>query len=292
MRLAIIGVGRWGKNLLNAFNKQAEVAAVCYQNSSETDQWMKKNHPATAKKSLDEILADASISAVVIATPPVVHKEIAVKALEAGKDVFIEKPVGLTAAETVAVNEAAKANKRILMSGYIYLYNPAWKKMTELLAQRDEKPKYLAMQWFKWGSFITPIEQNLLCHDIAYAISAFPNVTACRVVHSQGHVSKSDELFTTMSSGSATIATSYINRFSDVKKKLVTVVGNKGSRFIIEDERLYEYKDGTLASVAEEKETALDRECKVFLEALKTRKAPATDGAFAVRVRELLDLLT
>lgn len=124
LRVAVIGTGRWGKNLVRVFCSlaQAELVSVC-----DVDPVTLAALETRAERVTDyrHILDDRRIDAVVIATPPHTHADLAVASFEAGKHVFVEKPMALCSADAWRVVRAAeKAGKRGMV-GYVMLHHPA-----------------------------------------------------------------------------------------------------------------------------------------------------------------------
>ena len=81
-----------------------------------------------------DLVRDASVDVVDICLPPHLHEEVALAALQAGKHVFCEKPLGLTAAECDAMVAAAKAAGRQLFAGHVLPFLPEYAKARELIA--------------------------------------------------------------------------------------------------------------------------------------------------------------
>ena len=92
-KVAVIGAGHWGKNIVRNFAALKALAAVVDQDRL-TAQTLCATHGGAAA-SFEDVLADVSITAVAVATPAVLHHHIAKAALEAGKHVFVEKPLAL-----------------------------------------------------------------------------------------------------------------------------------------------------------------------------------------------------
>jgi predicted dehydrogenase len=137
--LAVVGAGYWGKKLLSKFLRSDEgrVRAVCDvhpEHRAEIRQTY-PNIPATT--CYDEILADPTIAAVVLATPPATHFCLARKALEAGKHVWIEKPLALSMEEGCNLVGLSEAKGAVLFVDHTFLYDPAIRKIRELIAGGD-----------------------------------------------------------------------------------------------------------------------------------------------------------
>ena len=124
--LALVGIGYWGKNLARNFHALGVLHTICDTNI-ELLQANKEKYPDVALTTdLDSLLTNDAISSLAIAAPAIQHYELARKALLAGKDVFVEKPICLTVREAEELVAFAK-NACILMVGHICTTIPACK---------------------------------------------------------------------------------------------------------------------------------------------------------------------
>jgi myo-inositol 2-dehydrogenase / D-chiro-inositol 1-dehydrogenase len=117
----MIGVGNRGSLLLRNVLAQPDVkvAAICDIKPDRLDRAATaaaRDNPATVSD-YRKILDRKDITAVFIATPPYLHSEMVVAALKAGKNVYCEKPIGVTPAQVRAVVEAARASKTVFTAG-------------------------------------------------------------------------------------------------------------------------------------------------------------------------------
>jgi Oxidoreductase family, NAD-binding Rossmann fold len=118
----VVGAGNWGKNLIANFHALDALAGVVEVDST-LRQRVENNYPDLAiYTDFQQALIETSATGIVIATPAPTHSELAMRALAAGKDVFVEKPMTLTMAEAQALAEYADSSDRVLM---VYYYiNP------------------------------------------------------------------------------------------------------------------------------------------------------------------------
>lgn len=125
LRTCQVGCGYWGPNLLRnvAANTKAELAGICELDPATLERFGERHPGATLFKSFEDVLADDTIEAVVLATPSSLHAEQARLALEAGKHAMVEKPLAETAAEALALAELSEAKGLTLMVGHTFLYN-------------------------------------------------------------------------------------------------------------------------------------------------------------------------
>ena len=107
INLGVIGVGMYGKVLINAFQKDPRAEVTWVNSASEVTTRSAADQFLVKKWTLDycDVLSDPAVDAVVIATPPYLHKEVFMAALEAGKHVLIEKPLTISAEEARQMSE-------------------------------------------------------------------------------------------------------------------------------------------------------------------------------------------
>ena len=132
-RVAHVGVGGWGKNVVRVAGEIAELAWVCDADEGRQAEYAARYPSARVSGSLDDALADPSVEAVVIATPVPTHHALARQALLAGKHVFVEKPPAMTGAEMEELVAIAQREGRVLMPGHLLLYHPGLRKVKELV---------------------------------------------------------------------------------------------------------------------------------------------------------------
>ena len=127
VRVAVVGLGYWGPNLVRNLHElpEAELACVC-DTRPEALAKLRSRYPAVPRRrKFDRILADKSVEAVVIATPVGTHYKLAAAALEAGKHVFVEKPLAPSSEEAADLVQLARSLGLVLMVGHTFLYSPA-----------------------------------------------------------------------------------------------------------------------------------------------------------------------
>ncbi|MDX6370116.1 MAG: hypothetical protein QOE36_1125 [Gaiellaceae bacterium] len=126
VRIAVVGLGYWGPNLVRNLHEleEAEVAYICDLDTASLDK-IGRRYPAIPRTTdFAEVLARPDVDAVAIATPVSTHHRLAAAALEAGKHVFVEKPLAASAAEAEDLIELASRHGRMLMPGHTFLYSP------------------------------------------------------------------------------------------------------------------------------------------------------------------------
>jgi predicted dehydrogenase len=136
-KVGLAGLGYWGPNLARNFDELAELAWLCDLSDEQRARISSRYPDARLTANFDEMLADDSVDAVVVATPVVTHAELAKRALEAGKHVLVEKPPALTAGEVEELVATAEANERVLMPGHLLLYHPGVARLKELISSGE-----------------------------------------------------------------------------------------------------------------------------------------------------------
>ncbi|HEX5469804.1 MAG TPA: Gfo/Idh/MocA family oxidoreductase [Gaiellaceae bacterium] len=126
VRVGVVGLGYWGPNLVRNLHEipEAEVVAVC-DGRPEALEKIGRRYPALSlHERLDELLASPELEAVAIATPVSTHHHLAAGALEAGKHVFVEKPLAASSIEASDLVDRARLNGLVLMPGHTFVYSP------------------------------------------------------------------------------------------------------------------------------------------------------------------------
>lgn len=135
LRTAVVGYGYWGPNLVRNVMERPELefAGLCELDPERVAAFLGRYVGHPVYRSLNEILVDDSIDAVVVATPPRTHHGIVRAALEAGKHVLVEKPLATTSADAVDLIEIAAAKGLTLMPGHTFVYSPPVNKVKDLI---------------------------------------------------------------------------------------------------------------------------------------------------------------
>jgi len=135
VRIGLVGLGRWGQNLLRNF---AATPDADLRWASDVDEQrlveLSPRYPAVRfTASVEELLNDPELEAIVVATPVPTHLEMALKVLAAGKDVMVEKPMTWRASEAHELRDAVAESGRLLMVGHLLRFHPAVEKLRELI---------------------------------------------------------------------------------------------------------------------------------------------------------------
>ena len=132
VRVAVVGCGAWGRNLVRTHAALGSLVAVVDPVPAVAQ--AQAEAYGVAARSFAAVVADTEIDALVIAAPAIDHARLAIEALEAGKHVFVEKPLALTVPDAEKVVAVAEANGRLVMVGHLLQYHPAFLKLKELVS--------------------------------------------------------------------------------------------------------------------------------------------------------------
>jgi UDP-2-acetamido-3-amino-2,3-dideoxy-glucuronate N-acetyltransferase len=311
--LALIGAGYWGKNLARNFHQLGALALVCDASDDILGQQAQACPGIRTTKLFDDVLSDASISRVAIAAPAARHYDLAWRALEAGKDVFVEKPLALDSAEGESLNKLAEEKGLILMVGHLLQYHPCVRAIQKLLAQGElGKLQYITSNRLNLGKIRR--EENALWsfapHDLSVILSLvggeLPDQVRC-IGEAFLNSGVADVTLTTMRFPGGVNAHVHVSWINPFKEQKLTVVGSH-AMLVFDDtlpwkDKLVLYRQplvwsgghvpetkkssGELVEVSEDEPLRI--ECAHFLECCDQRKAPITDGREGLRVLQVLN---
>jgi predicted dehydrogenase len=318
VRLAQIGLGAWGKNLLRNFQaqKNAEVVLVCDGLDAALER-AKAQYPALETcTNPAQVFGRDDIDAVIIATPPASHYELARAAIAAGKDVFVEKPLVLSSADGAQLVADAKKGKRILMVGHIMVHHPATLQLKEYITSGELGRIYYVYATRVNLGKVRDIENAMWSfapHDISLIIYLLDK-RPCRVsAVGQAYLQKGieDVAFLTLHFPDGTLGHIHTSWLDPHKDRNLTVVGSK--KMVVFDDtqptekiKVYdkgadtvqdyttygEYinlRTGDIVIPKVDTREPLGRECSHFLESVRTRKPPRSDGESGLDVLRILE---
>lgn len=178
--VAVIGVGGWGRNLARNLNQLGALCAIADSDQLNLAPLAAELSKVDTHADYQEALKDTSIDAVVIATPVPTHYDIARAAIEAGKDVFVEKPITLEASEAWKLVALAEQHQSLLMVGHLLLFQPAIPWLRDYLAEGNIGTVHSIHQKRLGLGRARSHENALWClgsHDIAVQRLLFPERT-------------------------------------------------------------------------------------------------------------------
>ncbi len=309
INVCVVGMGYWGKNLVRDFHKLGALHTVC-DARPEVDALCRDNYPdARYRAAYEDVLNDPDVQAVVLATPAVTHFDLARRAILAGKDVYVEKPMAVTAKDGEALVRLAAEHKRVLMVGHILRYHPAVVKLSELVNTGVlGKIQYLYSNRLNIGKIRT--EENILWsfapHDISIMLSLLGEMPTRVWCEGGNYLNQavSDVTLSHFEFPGGVRAHIFVSWLHPFKEQRLVVVGSE-KMAVFDDSAedklvLYPHKvqwknrvptavkaDAEVVSIDDAQPLYL--ECAHFLECVRERKTPLTDGEEGLRVLHVLE---
>ena len=316
-RVGVVGLGYWGPNLARNLDRipEAELAWICDGSDERRERWSAAFPSARATGDLEDLLADDSLDAVVVATDVPTHADLAVRALEAGKHCFVEKPLATSVTEAERVVEAAAAADRVLMVGHLLEYHPGIELLRELIENGElGDVRYIYSNRLNLGQLRR--EENALwslgAHDISVILRLADEepYEARAVGESYVQPGVEDVVFAFLRFPSGLAAHLHLSWLDPHKERRFTVVGSKrmatfddmeaerkvtlyDKGFDENAEALGDYipRSGDIHSYRIPGDEPLGIECRHFLERIADGEAPRSDGHSGLRVVRVLETL-
>lgn len=233
--LAQLGCGYWGPNLLRNFSSLPNCSVkYVVDSSAERRAFVHTNFPQmSAVESCNPVLDDPEVDALVIATPAATHFSLAKQALQAGKHVFVEKPLATRAAEVDELGRTAEARNLVVMVGHTFIYNSAVRYVKKLIDGGElGEVRYIYSQRLNLGRIRSDIDAlwNFAPHDIS--IIQFwlgdPNpVSVCRQGMAYMQEGIDDVVFLSLVYPGKIIANIHVSWLDPQKVRKMIVVGSK-----------------------------------------------------------------
>jgi predicted dehydrogenase len=317
VRVACVGLGYWGPNVLRCFAQLAgcKVSVCCDLDEPQLAVVHRAYPGIDLTEKYAEPLARPDVDAVVITTPAATHYAMARAALEAGKHVFVEKPLATNVHEGEELVKLAERLGRILFVGHLLVYHPAVTWLREYLG-RGELGDVLYMYASRVNLGQVRVEENALWslgpHDISMILHLLGQDPIEVQATGQSYVREGveDVVFVTLRFPGRILAHVHVSWLDPHKVRKLTVVGSK-KMAVFDDmeaaEKIRLYDKGV--DVAEDGSTLRDSlavrsgdiriprisaeeplaiECRHFLECVRTGRRPLTDGWNGLRVLRVL----
>ena len=309
-RVACVGAGYWGKNLIRNFHELGALHVICDTNDAVREVFEKKYPDKQFCSSFSEVLANPDVDAVIIAAPAEKHYDLSREALLAGKHVFVEKPLALKVKEGEELIALADSRDRILMVGHILEYHPAVLKLKELIDSGElGRINYVYSNRLNLGKVRS--EENILWsfapHDISVLLMLLGEMpqTVTALGGCYLHHEIADVTMSTLSFPSGVKAHIFVSWLHPYKEQKLVVVGDR--KMAVFDDTLTEgklrvfdegiewvnrmpvprKKDPVAIQIPQDE--PLRCECAHFLSAVTSGTAPKTDGPSALRVLKILN---
>ncbi len=309
-QVALVGCGYWGKNLCRNFHTLGSLSVVV--DASENGQ-----KPARAIASgtqiidtLGDVLQCDQVQGVALATPAETHAELAIQVMQAGKDVFVEKPMALTLKDAEMMKEVAEETGRILMVGHLLEYHPAVLKLREMIDSGEiGEINYIYSNRLNFGKVRT--EENALWsfapHDVAVILRLMGRapVEISSTAGSYLTIGIADTTLSNLRFTDESRAHIFVSWLHPFKEQRLVVVGDE-KMAIFNDvapygEKLQLYTqnvefDGTMPLLKKEDVEFVEHadteplleECSHFLDCIQSRNKPLTDAQSGIDVLKVL----
>jgi UDP-2-acetamido-3-amino-2,3-dideoxy-glucuronate N-acetyltransferase len=307
-KVGVVGCGYWGRNLIRNFHEIGALAAVCDVDDASRNE-MQRQYNVCGTANYEEMLAMPELKGVVIAAPAAKHFELAKKAIRRGKDVFVEKPLALHVEEGVELVELARKHGRILMVGHLLHYHPAIVELRRLLDVGElGRIEYISSSRLNLGKLRT--EEDILWsfapHDISailHLLGESPISVAAQGASYLNHPI-SDVTLTILGFQSGVKAHIFVSWLHPFKEQKLVVVGSQKmavfddtsaqNKLILYPHRIEWVNRLPVARKAAGEVVQLSNaeplrvECTHFLDCIRERRTPQTDGESGLRVLRVL----
>ncbi|MDM8544487.1 Gfo/Idh/MocA family oxidoreductase [Desulfococcaceae bacterium HSG9] len=307
--IAVIGSGYWGKNLIRSFHQLGTLKLICDKNEILLRQFKEQYPDIEVSMSFGDILERNDIHAIVIATPAETHFTLAREALQAGKHVFVEKPVALKEKDGKILVELAEQNDLILMVGHILQYHPAVLKLKHLIDSGYlGKIRYLYSNRLNLGKI--RVEENILWsfapHDISVILMLLGEMPESVYASGGAYLQQQipDTTLTILDFPSGVKAHIFVSWLHPFKEQKLIVVGDE-KMAVFDDvslqkltiyphkidwvERMPVASKANAEFIDVDMQEPLKAECLHFLECIGSGKQPRTDGREGLRVLQILE---
>lgn len=318
LKMGLIGLGYWGPNLARVLNQtpQCEFTACCDLDSRRLENILRKYPTLRGFSRVDDLL-DSDVDAVAIATPISTHYEIARRALQAGKHVFVEKPLADSSTRAWDLVQVAQGVDRKLMAGHTFVFSPPVEKVKEMIDEGDlGDVHYLSFSRVNLGLYQKDVDVvwDLAVHDVSillYWLGENPSQA-----HSFGRCcvqrAKRDIAYLWFQFPSGRVASCEVSWLSPQKMRRTCVVGSK--RMVVYDDtepsekiKVYDrgvilrtpqtfgefqltYRMGDMVAPYLSNKEPLLCEMEHFIECAENNLTPRTDGRFGAEVVEAIEM--
>jgi predicted dehydrogenase len=241
-------------------------------------------------KNYQDILNDASIDVVVIATPISTHYSIILDALNSGKHVFTEKPLSENFSEAKHLQSISLKKNLCLFVGHIFVYHPVLTKIKKLI--KNDSILYFSMKWNKFGTFEENILFNLLSHEISILLELIGIPKKISIISSKGVISNQDLIIVKVYFSKTCNGIITIDRVSENKEKSLSII-SKNQFLLWKDYDLYRLNEKTnkFTKIFHSKQSSVSNEINEFLNNLKTGHSDKHNLQLAVNTVKLLSNL-
>jgi predicted dehydrogenase len=310
-RVAVVGCGYWGRNLVRNFSELGALAAVVDATPEGRTLASQLAPAADVTNDLDKVIGRTDIDAVALATPAATHSDLGQKILAARKDLFVEKPMALTLDDARGLVEAAARSGRILQVGHVLEYHPAITELKNWISSgRLGRLCMLHSRRLNFGRVRTEEDAlwNVAPHDFALMLritGQLPTEVSCFASYALG-TPRADFAIAMLRFAGGVDAHVFAGWLHPIKEQRLIVVGDRGmavfddtappgQKLMFHDQHvdlgagLPQLHKGAVQAEAFPADEPLRLECTAFLDSVATRKPPLTDGQSGLRVMAVLE---
>ncbi|MGJ5813877.1 Gfo/Idh/MocA family protein [Paludibaculum fermentans] len=317
VRFGVIGYGYWGPNIVRNINgiNPDMLAAVCDKSEKNLGRVKKAYPDVHVTTDASELLTDPTIDAIAVVTPVWTHFDLARRALQNGKHLFIEKPFTATAHQAEELIELAERNHLTIMVDHTFLFTGAVRKIRELIDNNTlGKLYYYDSMRVNLGLFQHDVNVlwDLAPHDLSIVDYLIGREAEAVIATGAGHLNgHADVAYMTIYFPDSVIAHLNVNWLSPVKVR-TTLIGGENKMLVWNDlevdekikiydrgvkitnqegvyDALVSYRSGDMYSPKVEATEALKLELTYFLECVESGKRPFNDGQSGLRVVRMLE---
>ena len=308
--VAVLGCGYWGQNLVRNFAALGALRLVCDPAEGARARAASIAPGVATSGDFAAAFDGADVDAVVIATPAETHHPLTLRALAAGKDVFVEKPLALTYEQGAAMRSDAERHGRILMVGHLLEYHPAVLRLRELVSDGTlGRVNYIYSNRLNFGKIRT--EENALWsfapHDIAVILRLAGESPIQATCSGGSYVTPNlaDVTVPCLQFATGLRAHIFVSWLNPFKEQKLVVVGDRrmavfndtapaDQKLVLFDQRVDLENRQPVLQKGEMQPIPLDggeplrRECEHFLHCVRTRERPLSDAASGLEVLRVL----
>ena len=233
-RLAVIGAGHWGPNLIRNFHdsERSEVAWVVDRDANRLAQVSSRFPSVRTSADTDDVMADEAVDAVVVATPTTTHHPIVRDALNASKHVLVEKPIADSTENALELCRIAEERELVLMVGHVFLFNGAVEQVKHYIEDGTVGTVYyVSMVRTNLGPIRMDVNAawDLAAHDISiasYWLDADP-LAASAIGGTWINPGIEDAMFATLRYPGDVLVNIHVSWLNPRKARDITIVGDR-----------------------------------------------------------------
>ena len=318
IKIAVIGCGYWGNNLIRNFSQipSCKVVYACDVDMGKLDVIHEKYPDIVCTKSYKRVLADSDIDAIVVALPVSEYYKVAIDSFFVVKHVLVEKPMTSNVDESYKLINKAMINNKILMVDHTFEYNPAIEKIKEIIESGElGNIYYIRAEWLNLGLLQPDI--NVIWDLVPHILSIINYTTGFKVeivkANANGYIRKDIPEIASINMKLSNNVSAYltVSWLEPKKTRKITIVGtkkqlifdltNEEEQIKIYDKNVEEVKDvhqfkvnykyGDIHSPYIKNTESLKNMCEHFIDCIQNNKVPRSDGENGLRVVKVLEAI-